>query len=194
MYDWLYDFMGDHIGFTDPSTVAKDMRDRLQVALGPSAPTTIIQFAAFASRDGHITPEFWHITNILSMTGAEYDPPSSTFSASERLLGVQLKGVTSPKYIRDYLRQRADAFAPFWFHQGIDLKVFNVVSDAVRQAFLALQADRHLNRPQSLEEWERYVRMWVLIYGAYYEAFGEPGQRYVGGGADALSIPWPSKL
>jgi hypothetical protein len=35
--------------------------------------------------------------------------------------------------------------------------------------------------------------MWVLMYGALFEAFGVPGERYVGGGADVLSIPWPSE-
>src|SRR6266446_5158035 len=34
MHDWLFDFMGDHIGFTDPEVVAKDMRDRLQKEIG----------------------------------------------------------------------------------------------------------------------------------------------------------------
>jgi hypothetical protein len=43
-----------------------------------------------------------------------------------------------------------------------------------------------------LRDWERHAKMQVLTYGAYFEAFGAPGQRYVGGGADTLSMPWPA--
>jgi hypothetical protein len=76
----------------------------------------------------------------------------------------------------------------------MNLAVFNTVSSAVKQAFAVLQRSGHLPPPQNLDDWERHARMWVLIYGAYFEAFGAPGQRYVGGGADVLSIPWPDNL
>jgi hypothetical protein len=191
MHEWLYDFMGDHLVFGDPRDVAFEMRDSLQASLGPNSPASIIQFAAFARRGNFIVPEFWHITNVLTMTGAEYDPPADHFEASERLLGVHLKGAATPENIRDYLQMCSQMFQPFWFHQGIGLQVFNVLSDVVRQGFLHLQNDGTIQIPQTLSEWERYARMWVLIYGAYYEAFGRPGEKYVGGGADVLSIPWP---
>ncbi len=195
MHNWLFDFIGDHIGFTDPEAVANDMRDRLQAKIGGAgAPGSIIQFAAFARREGIVIPEFWHITNIHGMTNGEYDPPSDTFIASERLLGVHLRGQATTQNIREYLDACARRFQPFWFHQGFGLAVFNTVTEAARQAFALLQASGHLVPPQCLEDWERHARMWVLTYGAYFEAFGAPGQRYVGGGADTLSIPWPETL
>lgn len=193
MYDWLYDFMGEHIDFTEPEVVANELRDKLQIAIGgPDAPGSIIQFATFARREGYVVPEFWHITNIdgLTPTG-EYQRPADTFNASERLLGVHLQGQSTPANVREFLRRRSNQFTPFWFHQGLDLALFNTVSEAVRQAFAALQQAGRINAPQTLADWERYAKMWVLIYGAYFEAFGAPGRRYVGGGADVLSIPWP---
>ena len=195
MQEWLYDFMGEHIEFTEPEVVANEMRDRLQSNLGgPGAAASIVQFATFARREGHIVPEFWHITNIHGLTATgDYDPPSDSFIASERLLGVHLNQA-SPANIRGCLRSCANQFRPFWFHQGLDLAVFNTLSEAVRQAFVALQGAGHLPPPQTLADWERHARMLVLIYGAYFEAFGAPGQRYVGGGADVLSIPWPQDL
>jgi len=192
MHDWLYDFIGDHTAFADPEIVANDMRDRLHREIGgPGAPSSIIQFATFVKREGAIVPEFWHVTNIHGMTNGEYDPPSETFIASERLLGFHLRGQASPQNIRDYLNACAQRFQPFWFHQGFGLAVFNTVTEAARQAFALLQRSGHLLPPQTLEDWERHAKMWVLTYGAYFEAFGAPGQKYVGGGADTLSIPWP---
>jgi len=194
-YDWLYDFLGDHMDFTDPEVVAIGMRDRLQKEMGgPGAPGSIIQFATFAKREGAVVPEFWHVTNIHGMTNGKYDPPSETFIASERLLGFHLRGDTCPQDIRDYLDARAKLFQPFWFHQSFGLAVFNTVTEAARQAFAVLQESGHLTPPKNLHDWERYAKMWVLTYGAYFEAFGVPGQRYVGGGADSLSIPWPDDV
>jgi hypothetical protein len=195
MHDWLYDFIGAHIDFTEPEAVANDMRDRLQNEIGGAGSRgTIVQFATFVRRKGHIVPEFWHVTNIHGLAeNGEYLPASDAFGATERLLGVHLNQAT-PQNIRTVLRQCAEEFNPFWFHQGINLTVFNTLSGAVKQAFAALQKSGHLSPPQSLADWERHARMWVLIYGAYFEAFGEPGQRYVGGGADVLSIPWPDAL
>ena len=196
MYDWLYDFMGEHIAFTEPAAVANDMRDRLQRELGgPGATRSIVEFATFARKEGHVVPEFWHITNVHGLLATGYQPASDTFIAAEQLLGVHLKNEQiSPANIRDYLRSCASQFRPFWFHQGFGLPVFNTVSEAARQAFVLLQQSGQLSPPQTLDDWERHARMWVLNYGAYFEAFGAPGEKYVGGGADVLSIPWPTTL
>jgi len=96
-----------------------------------------------------------------------------------------------PKELRTYLANRASAHDPFWFHDGIELLVFNTLEDGVKKAFKELHKVGKLPPPQTLEEWERHARMWVLLFGGYYEAFGEPGKKYVGNGADVLSIPWP---
>jgi hypothetical protein len=196
MHDWLYDFMGDHIDFVDPATVANDLRDRLQPEIGgPNQPASIVQFAAFARREGHIVPEYWHITNVHGLDErGDYLPASADFIAEEQMFKPSPNGTAAPSAIRNLLRRAATDFRPMWFHQGWDLAIFNTCSEAVRQAFAALHRAGRLTPPQSLQDWERHCRMWVLMYGAYFEAFGEPGQRYVGGGADVLSIPWPDDL
>jgi hypothetical protein len=197
MYDWLYDFIGDHIGFTDPAPVAASLRDRLQLQLGPNAEATIVQFAAYAIRDGCIIPEYWSITNVPGQDDdGNYLPPSATFTASERLLGVHLKdqGVKNPNGVRNYLRMRAEGFIPFWFHQGNNLHVFNTLEEAARLALRATRTKGLHQPPSSLAEWEQYAMFWVLTYGAYFDSFGGPGERFVGGGADVLSIPWPDAL
>jgi hypothetical protein len=197
MHDWLYDFMGDHVGFVDPATVAHDLRDQLQAEIGgPNQPSSIIQFAAFSRRDGHIVPEYWHITNVHGLDErGDYLPPSADFIAAEQMSKPNQQGISvAPGAIRNLLQQAGTSFKPMWFHQGLDLAIFNTCSEAVRQAFAVLQRAGRLTPPQNLQDWERHCRMWVLMYGAYFDAFGKPGQRYVGGGADVLSIPWPEDL
>jgi hypothetical protein len=194
MYEWLYDFIGDHVGFADPAAVAKDLRRRLQEGLGPHPEITVVQFATFTTRGGFIVPEFWHITNSPELTPEGEYIRTDRFVASERLLGVHLIGQATPENVRQFLQDRAAAFSPFWFHQGFNLAVFNTVTEAVRRAFEALQGGGLVGPPQTLGDWERYAKLWVLTYGAYFEAFGNPGERYVGGGADVLSIPWPDDV
>jgi hypothetical protein len=195
MYDWLYDFMGDHVGFVEPATVANDLRDRLQAEVGgPNQPGSIVQFAAFSRRDGHIVPGYWHVTNVHGLDErGDYLPPSADFIAEEQMFKPSQQGISvAPGAMRDLLRKAGASFKPMWFHQGFDLAVFNTCSEAVRQAFAVLHRAGRLTPPQNLQDWERHCRMWVLMYGAYFDAFRDPGD--VGGGADVLSIPWPDDL
>ena len=94
--------------------------------------------------------------------------------------------------IRRYLKVLAKQFRPFWFHQGLDLFTFNVLQGAVKSAFRLL-CEQHPNHdiPITLHEWEKHVRMQVLMYGAYFEAFRSEGEQFVGGGVDVVSTPWP---
>jgi hypothetical protein len=86
----------------------------------------------------------------------------------------------------------AKQFKPFWFHQGIDLFTFNVLEESIKSSFrLLCEKHPHHDIPTTLEEWSKHVRMQVLMYAAYYEAFKSSDQQYVGGGADVMSLPWP---
>ncbi len=194
MSEWMEDFIGDHHDFQDSSSVADDLCQRLQrevPAYEPPEPL-IIMFATFSGRHGCMLPECWHITNVPGVDQNGYLPATNEFSASERI-GFHLltEARMLPADIPRFLAERVAAHDPFWFHQGIDLAVFNTLSGGVRAAFRLLHDAGKLNAPETLEDWERHAKMWVLLYGAYFEAFGLPGQRYVGGGADTLSIPWP---
>src|ERR1035437_4777643 len=141
LYDWLYDFIGDHAVFESPAKVAYDLRDRLQATLGTLDPpeSTIVEFATFVNRDGVIVPEMWHITNVhaLQPETGEYMPPTNEFIASEQVLGVHLSAV-APAELRKRLADLAAAHNPFWFHQGINLAVFNTLEEGVKAAFRRL--------------------------------------------------------
>ncbi len=82
----------------------------------------------------------------------------------------------------------------FSFRQGFDLAAFNAIDQALRAAMLAIVHTHPLQPhpfPTSLDEWAKHLRMAVLGYGAYFGAFYEPYEQYVGGGADVVSAPWP---
>ena len=155
---------------------------------------TSVEFATFSNRDGVVIPEMWHITNVhgLDPQTGEYLPPTKEFRASEQILGNHLS-TFAPAEVRAHLSQLAAGHSPFWFHQGINLVVFNTLEEGVKAAFRRLHQAGRLPQPQTLQDWERHARMRVLIYGAYFEAFGQAGERYVGRGADVLSIPWPDR-
>jgi hypothetical protein len=74
----------------------------------------------------------------------------------------------------------------------MDLFTFNVLESSVRASFRLL-CERHPDHeiPKTLEDWSKHIRMQILMYGAYYDAFHSEGERYVGGGADVIFTPWP---
>jgi hypothetical protein len=76
-------------------------------------------------------------------------------------------------------------------HQSIELGVFNSLETGVKKAPKSLHKAGLLTKPTSLGDWEQHARYWVLLFGAYFEAFYPPDQQYVGGGVDVVSIAWP---
>ena len=149
-HDWLFDFMGDHVEFSDPGEVAADLRNALQDSVGNLSPPQglIIQFGAFKKHQGITVPEMWHVTNIHGMNNdtGEYDPPTNSFRASEEILGHWLNHIR-PNGVRSYLQTQASTHNPFWFHHGINLVIFNTLEHSVKEAFKALQEKGKLQPP-----------------------------------------------
>jgi hypothetical protein len=98
--------------------------------------------------------------------------------------------------IRERVRAMVDQGQPFWFHQGYDLGTFNVL-DAVTRLGMKTIIEQHEHawrphrHPDTFDEWAKHLRMSVLVYGAYFQAFYAPYEQYVGGGADVVSAGWP---
>ena len=72
------------------------------------------------------------------------------------------------------------------------MAIFNTLESFTKEALKFLYKHRPEMKPKNLKEWESHLRMRILTMGAYFEAFSSPGKRYVGGGADCLSLPWPT--
>jgi len=115
------------------------------------------------------------------------------FDVSEEIQKY-FSGMTGDQ-IRAEVEQRAQAWQPFWFHQGHDLGTFNTFDGVLRDGMRAIvQTHPDQRHPfpdslfflDSLREWSKHLKMAILTYGAYFGAFYEPFQQYVGGGADVV--------
>jgi hypothetical protein len=62
------------------------------------------------------------------------------------------------------------------FHQGVDLPTFNLLEAFLKASLRELYRSGLLDKrgPQNLEDWERQVRMSILMYGAYSQAYRVP--------------------
>ena len=152
----------------------------------------IIHIGGFEKKDAFWVPVVWVIRNTHKMGCFGYLDIRHEFCCTEVFRTNDLVKDIDASEIRRYLKVLAKQFRPFWFHQGLDLFTFNVLQGAVKSAFRLL-CEQHPNHdiPITLHEWEKHVRMQVLMYGAYFEAFRSEGEQFVGGGVDVVSTPWP---
>jgi hypothetical protein len=148
-------------------------------------------------RDSQWVPEVWFIRNSHGMDEAgRYINVTNDFDVSEELSTPgRFIGMTGNE-IRTQVRGMADRGEPFWFHQGYDLGTFNILDTATRAGMRTIighhrHAWRVHHQPDTVEEWARHLRMSVLVYGAYFDAFYAPYEQYVGGGADVVWAAWP---
>jgi hypothetical protein len=84
------------------------------------------------------------------------------------------------------------------------LAIFNALEDGIKESFRRIWRwqeslpeclrDPALKPPETLSEWETYVKIAILAYGAYFQAFKGPGEQYVGGGVDTVKLAWPGEV
>jgi hypothetical protein len=193
--EWLYEFIGDHLEFPSFGDLAHDLADKVQeqraIDEGQAGPEPlIIHLGGFEARGSEQVPVVWYIRNPHGMEGGDYIDIRKEFLCTEEFWRY-FPGVPVDQ-IRELLRRVASQYQPFWFHQGLDLGTFNTLEAFLTGAF-ALLCRVHPDHsfPQTLLEWQQHLRMTILTYGAYYQAFRGPGEQYVGGGADTVSLTWP---
>jgi hypothetical protein len=192
--EWLYDYIGEHLEFTEFEKLAHDLTDKIQaqraIDEGNRDPEALVlHLAGFEERDGHQVPVIWYIRNPHEMRDGHYTDIRKEFLCTEELWRYHRD--FTPAQIRGHLNDRAQNNQPFWFHQGLDLGTFNTLETFLREAFqLLYSAHPDHSFPQELQEWERHLKMTILTYSAYYQAFKGPGEQYVGGGVDTVSLAW----
>ncbi len=197
--EWLYDFIGRNLTFTSFRELAISLRDEVQAQRmldegERQAEGLIIHLAGFEEREQIQVPVIWFITNCHRLDLVQgYTDITKEFGVSEELWQERYIQDSTPQTIRNYLGQRAREYSPFWFHQGFDLGVFNTLDFFLTQSFRLLieNMPNNLSFPTSLNEWSRHLLMSILTYGAYFQSFFGPGEQYVGGGVDIVSLPWP---
>jgi hypothetical protein len=195
VHEWLEGVRGEFASIGSLQELSEKLRDRIQdqraldEGTGP-AQGMIVHVGGFERNDGFWTPRIWHIWNDCGIGLYHYLGFRKQYEVKEEF-GATFSTI-HPFEIRDHLKVRAKQFQPFWYHQGFDLFTFNILQDAIKSSFRLL-CEHHPQHdiPKTLEEWTRHTRMQVLMYGAYFEAFRPEPERFVGGGADIVTLPWP---
>jgi hypothetical protein len=195
--DWLYAFIGRHLRDDEMlADLAAALRDDLDAAqqAGEVDGVLVVHLGGFERVDGDWTPRIWYVHNSAGLTDEGAYLLGDKFNASEEIAKPDYFGSKSGTEIRTEVVQRVQAWNPFSFRQGYDLGAFNTFDLVLRAGMKAIVETHPLKLhpfPQDLREWSKHVRFAVLAYGAYFAAFYEPFEQYVGGGADVVSVPWP---
>ena len=192
---WLYRFIGRHLD-EDLGTVASALKQELEAETLLYGEPLIIHLGGFARVDGDWRPVVWFIRNThrLNIQTGAYEDIRADFAVSEEISSPTYFGELSVEEIRANIRQRAEQWQPFWFHQGYDLGTFNALDQMVRIGMRVVVEGHPMQRhpfPTSLDEWAKHLRMAICTYGSYFDAFYEPFEQFVGGGADVVWASWP---
>jgi len=196
--EWLYDFIGCHLDFDSFESLAESLRQSVEhqrsIDEGDNDPSPlIIHLAGFEEREGIQVPACWVIRNDFSREPQYLEDVRKEFEAEDCLWLESHRWYVPPQKLRSHLSDQAAKFNPFWFHQGFDLGKFNLLEDFLKAALRELYSSGLFEQkyPQTLSEWEKQVRMSILMYGSYFQAYQKPHEQYVGGGVDTITIPWP---
>jgi hypothetical protein len=191
---WLYDFLGRHLD-DDLASIAAALCDNLNQAREEKRiyREVLIHLGAFEKHCDDWRPQVWFIHNTEGMderSGVYH--LGDVFTADEQIDRHVYFGGKPTSAIREHVDTKL-----FQFRQGSDLGSFGVVDEAVRAAIDVIQT-RHpespLPDPTTLKHWEDRIRFSILTYGAFFGAFYEPYEQFVGGGVDTVALPWPDPV
>ena len=190
---WLYDFIGRNLD-TNLSLrqLADNLKSDLECDLGAELSTKemILHLGGFVEDAGQQKPEVWYVRNARGLDELGYTDIVDEFDVSDEI-PKYFSGMTGDQ-IRANVEQRAKNWEPFWFHQGYDLATFNMLDQVLRAGMRPIIQNHPDHQfPDSLQEWSKHLKMAILTYGAYFEAFYPPFKQQVGGGADVVWAKWP---
>lgn len=193
---WLEDRRSEYASISGLSAIAMHLRDEVEkqrrIDEGDRDPEgLIIHLGGFEETLVGPLPQVWHVQNVQELGGTHgYKRFQKEFRAFDAFAN---ETAAIPKeHIRAFLRAKANGFDPFWFHQGIDYFAFNALDLATKAALNYLSKGHPgYSHPRTLDEWKKRVAFSILMYGAYFQAYRDEGEQYVGGGVDVLSLPWP---
>jgi hypothetical protein len=157
----------------------------------------VIQLGGFTRKQGADVPVMYHIWNhgvIDSKTG-NYPPAKRTFDISEDVEAGfrQWNGSGDyPTRVRQRLQRMVDQKRYLWFANGAHLGAFLVFRDFIWHALHAIQDAGFAHKFVGLDARVAFCKMAVETFGSYFTHHYDPDERVVGGGVDAVFIPWPS--
>lgn len=197
VHDWLSDFIGSHFTFNSLEALANQLRDAVQDQwdadhhVVEDGDILVIELAGFEVRDGQMLPQIWHIANTHGLDEATgtYANVDNDFGVSDEFRShFQNIAVAN---VRNQIETIANQIRPYAIWQTGDLSTFNTLRAGLDQWYRLLVNNFDFPVPETLRDWENQVRMKILTYGSYFEAFETPTNQIVGGGSDVLSLEWP---
>jgi hypothetical protein len=198
MEEWIFDFIGKNLDFKDFSFLANKLKDEVEDTLAPDfdrfgPEALVIHLGGFEERNGCKMPTVWFIRNSNSLVKGMYKDIRKNFFCGDAFWEL-FPGFDSssgnPALIK-HIEYSTSQFVPVGFQQGIDLEVFNAVEGSIRLSYPKIEKTYpEFYIPQSVGDWEKYMKWTILTYGAFYEVFNSPGRQYVGGGVDSVFLPW----
>jgi len=192
---WIEKFISDNTSFTTLESISSKLKDEVEkqrrIDEGNNKPEPlIIHLGGFEKSSTIDTPKIYLITNSYGLDKYGYIDFRKEYKSTEELW-TYFPNAKTPEELKAALTKLEENLDPFWFHQGFDLVTFNVLHASLKLAFKNLINNHPKHKlPASLQEWEKHAKMQILMYGSYFESFHSPGELYVGGGADILSIEW----
>jgi hypothetical protein len=197
---WLQRFISAHPRTYNLRAVCRDLADALEHAMR-NVPCDrrgmIVHVAGFDRRDPGALPLIFYVRDI------EVQPDGSfkrllRFESRDELKRRDYFDDKTGAQIRAELRATTaqDPIPWFSFRQGFDLSAFNDLDKALwwfRDRLVAgASRERKHPAPTSIAEWTKFVKLSVLGYEAYFQAFYDADEQLVGGGVDVVSLEWPS--
>jgi len=190
--DWIESFIQRNLDFISLEVVSEKLKSEIEEqrkideGMGPSK-GLIIHLGGF---ENNSAPKIYLITNVWGLNEKGYTDYRKEFKSSEELWKY-FPNVETSEDLRNYIIHLENTLEPFWFHQGFDLITFNALHASLKLAFKNLVHGHPKHTlPSSLTDWEKHAKLQILMYGAYFEAFHNSNELYVGGGSDILSIEW----
>jgi hypothetical protein len=96
-----------------------------------------------------------------------------------------------PQRVRNRIQKMVDQRRYYWFNNGFNIGMFNIFKDLVWGGLHIIQDAQFAPITKGINARVAFCQIAVELYGSYFTHFHFPEDRVVGGGSDAVYIPWP---
>ncbi|MEJ2351153.1 MAG: hypothetical protein P8Y03_15320 [Anaerolineales bacterium] len=203
--EYLRIFIASTRDFTDIDQLAHQLRDQIQIdfskdfaAQEVNEKQLIFHLGGFTKKENVCVPVLYHIWNYKGIV----DPQTGKYPPGERIFQVNEDIETKfkdwphpedyPLRVRERLQNMVDQDRYLWFNNGYNLGAFNLFKDVVWQALCYLQKTPFALNISGINARVAFCRMAVELFGSYFTYHSYPEDRVVGGGSEAVFIPWDS--
>ena len=202
--EWMRQFIAKFREFDSIEELAKRLRDLVQSDFDQDYPpgsniTTallVIHLGGFAQLEGTHVPVMYHVWNhgtIDPRTG-NYPPGEPQFQLADAFHDSFMTWPEPHDYplrVRSRLQNQIDEARFTWFQNGANLGAFYIFTSFVWRSLHEIRDAGFAAHPEGLASRVAFCKMAVEVFGSYFTHHYLPADRVVGGGVDAVYLPWP---